>query len=93
MPVGNDFTLSRTGRGLAASRRPFGDARLPVRHSAARAEVPPRHQATQPRNEVSTLSGDLTTLGIGNTGNIGTFPAFFEAEKNDGRNDAKGYVP
>ena len=58
--AGNDLTLCRTGRGLAASRHPFGDARLPVRHSAARAEVPPRHQATQPRNEVSTLSGDLT---------------------------------
>ena len=61
--AGNDLTLCRTGRGLAASRHPFGDARLPVRHSAARAEVPPRHQATQPRNEVSTLSGDLTGWG------------------------------
>ena len=58
--AGNDFTLCRTGRGLAASRHPFGDARFPVRHSAARAEVPPCHQATHPRNEVSTLSGDLT---------------------------------
>ena len=60
MDVGKDFTLCRTGRGLAASRRPFGDARFPVRHSAAGAEVPPCHQATQLNNEVSTLSGDLT---------------------------------
>ena len=28
-PAGNDFTLCPTGRGLAASRRPFGDARSP----------------------------------------------------------------
>ena len=56
---GNDFTLCPTGRGLAASRRPFGDARLPVGHSAG-AETPPHHQATHPKNEVSTLSGDLT---------------------------------
>ena len=60
MSAGKDFTLCRTGRGLAASRRPFGDARFPVRHSAARAEVPPCHQTTQLNNEVSTLSGDLT---------------------------------
>ncbi len=60
MPAGKEFTLCRTGRGLAASRRPFGDARLPVRHSAAWAEVPPYNQATQFNYEVSTLSGDLT---------------------------------
>lgn len=60
MPVGKDFTLFRTGRGLAASRRPFGIARLPVRHSAARAEVPSCHQTTQPKNEVLTLNRDLT---------------------------------
>ena len=45
-----------------ALRHPFGDARFPVRHSAAKAEVPPCHQATHPRNEVSTLSGDLTVI-------------------------------
>ena len=60
MAAEKDFTLCRTGRGLAALRRPFGDARLLVRHSAAEAEVQPCHQATQLNNEVSTLSGDLT---------------------------------
>jgi len=60
MPAGKDFTLCRTGRGLAASRHPFGDARFPVRHSAARTDVPPCNQATKLNNEVSTLSGDLT---------------------------------
>ena len=60
MPAGRDFTLCRTGRGLAASRRPFGDARFPVRHSVARAEVPPCHQTTQPKNEVLTSNRDLT---------------------------------
>ena len=60
MPAGMDFTLCRPGRGLAASRRPFGDARLPVRHCAAGAEVPPRRQTTQPKNEVLTSSRDLT---------------------------------
>ena len=60
MRAGNDFTQCRTGRGLAASRRPFGDARLPVRHCATGAEVPPRHQTTQPKNEVLTSNRDLT---------------------------------
>jgi len=60
MRAGNDFTQCRTGRGLAASRRPFGDARLPVRHCAAGAEVPSRHQTTQPKNEVLTSDRDLT---------------------------------
>ncbi len=40
-------------------------ARLPVRHSAAWAEVPPYNQATQFNYEVSTLSGDLTSLQMG----------------------------
>ena len=62
MPAGKDFTLCRTGRGLAASRRPFGIARLPVQHSAARAEVPSCHQTTQPKNEVLTLNRDLTGI-------------------------------
>ena len=61
MRAGNDFTQCRTGRGLAALRRPFGDARLPVRHCAAGAEVPPRHQTTQPKNEVLTSNRDLTS--------------------------------
>ena len=43
------------------ARRPFGDARLPVRHCAAGAEVPSRHQTTQPKNEVLTSDRDLTT--------------------------------
>ena len=60
IPARQDFAQCRTGRGLAASRRPFGDARFPVRHCAAGAEVPPRSQTTQLNNEVSTLSGDLT---------------------------------
>ena len=60
MIAGKDFTLFRTGRGLAASRHPFGDARLPVRHCAARAEVPPCRQTTQPKNEVLTSIRDLT---------------------------------
>ena len=62
MRAGNDFTQCRTGRGLAASRRPFGDARLPVRHCAAGAEVPSRHQTTQPKNEVLTSDRDLTIV-------------------------------
>ena len=32
--VARDSAPCRTGRGLAASRRPFGDARSPVRHGA-----------------------------------------------------------
>ena len=61
IPAGQDFAPCRTGRGLAASRRPFGDARSPVRHGAAGAEESPLDQVTQLNNEVSTLSGDLTT--------------------------------
>ena len=64
MRAGNDFTQCRTGRGLAASRRPFGDARLPVRHCAAGAEVPSRHQTTQPKNEVLTSDRDLTIINL-----------------------------
>ncbi len=58
--AGNDFAQCRTGRGLAASRRPFGDAHFPVRHCAVGAEVPSRRQTTQPKNEVLTSSRDLT---------------------------------
>ena len=60
IPARQDFAPCRTGRGLAASRRPFGDARFPVLHGVSGVEVPPRCQATQLNNEVSTLSGDLT---------------------------------
>jgi hypothetical protein len=67
MAAGREFTLCRKGRGLAASRRPFGDARLPLRHSVAGAEVPPCHRTTQLNNEVSTLSGDLTPLSNSNS--------------------------
>ena len=59
MACGRDFTLCRTCRGLAASRHPFGVARLPVRHSA-RTRMSSLNQTTQHKNEVSTLSGDLT---------------------------------
>ena len=62
IPARQDFTPCRTGRGLAASRRPFGDVRFPVRHGVSGVEVPPRCQATQLNNEVSTLSGDLTLV-------------------------------
>ena len=60
--AGKDFTPCRRGRGLAASRRPFGDARFPRLHGAGGAEVPLSRQATKLNNEVSTLSGDLTAL-------------------------------
>ena len=62
MPAGNDFAQCRTGRGLAAPRRPFGDARFPVRHCAAGAEVPPCRQATQSKNKVLTFNRDLTRI-------------------------------
>ena len=67
MIAGKDFTLFRTGRGLAASRHPFGDARLPVRNSAARVEVPPCLQITQSKNEVLTLNRDLTASAYSGT--------------------------
>ena len=54
-----DSAPCRTGRGLAASRRPFGDARSPVRHGAG-AEPPPCHQAIQSKKEVLTFNRDLT---------------------------------
>ena len=54
-----DSAPCRTGRGLAASRRPFGDARSPVRHGAG-AEPPPCHQAKQSKKEVLTFNRDLT---------------------------------
>ena len=47
------------GRGLAASRHPFGDARLPVRHGTGAVGLPWR-QPRKPNNEVSTFSRDLT---------------------------------
>ena len=58
-----DSAPCRTGRGLAASRRPFGDARSPVRHGAG-AEHPPCHQAIQSKKEVLTFNRDLTHLHI-----------------------------
>ena len=64
IPARQDFAPCRTGRGLAASRRPFGDARFPVLHGVSGVEVPPRCQATQLNNEVSTLSGDLTIMQL-----------------------------
>ena len=70
MAAGREFTLCRTGRGLAASRRPFGDARSLVRHGAE-VEPPPRHQAIQSKKEVLTFNRDLTSraraIGISGT--------------------------
>ena len=59
MTVRKDFMLCPTGRGLAATRRPFGDAHLPVWHSIG-TRISSHYQTTQYKNEVSTLSGDLT---------------------------------
>ena len=59
MTIRKDFMLCPTGRGLAATRRPFGDAHLPVWHSI-RTRISSHYQTTQHKNEVSTLSGDLT---------------------------------
>ena len=55
----SDPAPCRTVRGLAASRRPFGDARSLVRHGAE-VEPPPRHQAIQSKKEVLTFNRDLT---------------------------------
>ena len=59
MIVRKDFMLCPTSRGLAATRRPFGDAHLPVWYST-RTRTSSHYQTTQHKNEVSTLSGDLT---------------------------------
>ncbi len=59
MTVRKDFMLCPTSRGLAATRRPFGDAHLPVWHSTG-TRTSSHYQTTQHKNEVSTLSGDLT---------------------------------
>ena len=61
MTIRKDFMLCPTGRGLAATRRPFGDAHLPVWHSI-RTRISSHYQTTQHKNEVSTLSGDLTIV-------------------------------
>lgn len=58
-----DFMLFPTGRGLAATRRPFGDARLPVGNST-RTRISFHYQTTQHKNKVSTLSGDLTVKSV-----------------------------
>ena len=63
MIVRKDFMLCPTGRGLAATRRPFGDAHLPVWHST-RTRISSHYQTTQHKNEVSTLSGDLTRWAV-----------------------------
>ena len=60
----SDPAPCRTVRGLAASRRPFGDARSLVRHGAG-VEPPPRHQAIQSKKEVLTFNRDLTGGGAG----------------------------
>ena len=59
MTVRKDFMLCHTGHGLAATRRPFGDAHHPVGHST-RTRISSHYQTTQHKNKVSTLSGDLT---------------------------------
>ena len=61
MTVRKDFMLCPAGRGLAATRRPFGDAHLPVWHST-RTRISSLYQTTQ--HKVSTLSGDLTYGGV-----------------------------
>ena len=59
MVAEKDFTLCHTGRGLAVKRRPFGDAHFPVWHSV-RTRISSLYRTIQHKNEVSTLSGDLT---------------------------------
>lgn len=61
MTIRKDFMLCPTGRGLAATRRPFGDAHLPVWHSI-RTRISSHYQTTQHKNEVSTFNGDLTRM-------------------------------
>jgi hypothetical protein len=61
MSEGKNFTLFRTCRGLAALRHPFGVARFPVRNSMEVA-APSLCRTKQHKNEVSTLSGDLTMV-------------------------------
>jgi hypothetical protein len=63
MTVRKDIMLCPTGRGLAATRRPFGDAHLPVWHGT-RTRISSHYQTTQHKNKVSTLSGDLTLKGF-----------------------------
>jgi hypothetical protein len=63
MTVIKDFMLCPTGRGLAATRRPFGVAHLPVWHST-RTRTSSHYQTTQHKNKVSTLSGDLTRKNV-----------------------------
>ena len=59
MVAEKDFTLCHTGRGLAAKRRPFGNAHFSVWHSV-RTRISSLYRTIQHKNEVSTLSGDLT---------------------------------
>ena len=61
MAAASDPAPRRTVRGLAASRRPFGDARSLVRRGAG-VEPPPCHQAIQSKKEVLTFNRDLTTV-------------------------------
>jgi hypothetical protein len=49
MIAGKDFMLCPTGRGLAATQRPFGDAHLPVGHST-RTKLSSHYQTTQKRS-------------------------------------------
>ena len=63
MTVRKGFMLCPTGRGLAVTRRPFGDAHLPVWHST-RTRTSSLYQTTQHKNKVSTLSGDLTRVAL-----------------------------
>lgn len=72
MTVRKGFMLCPTGRGLAATRRPFGDAHLPVWHST-RTRISSHYQTTQHKNKVSTLSGDLTNEIITDTVYKGTY--------------------
>ena len=59
-PARLDFAPCRPGKRASPKERREAASPRPVRHGVAGAEVPPRSQATQLNNEVSTLSGDLT---------------------------------
>ena len=68
-------------RGLGASRRPFGAARL-TGHRCATEMRTLRNDTLNHKNNVSTLSGDLTKgkreeLGVGEWGRIATLFDFW----------------
>ena len=54
------FCICSTVYAARVAGSPLRGARFPVRHSAARAEVPPCRQTKQLKNEVLTSNRDLT---------------------------------